>query len=102
MTAVTVLKLLVERYDEDLTDGQRKAFRSMLAQLDYRDLTEKQEQWVYGIGEKLGVCVAPAANVFSQMSPKERAEHERHVHTKLPWERGEMVLPKKPPQGRAE
>ncbi len=89
----TVLRLLCTQYAEDLTEKQRDAFTSMRG----HDLTDKQEDWIYGVAEKLGICTAPSRNEFSRMSEKKRAEHAALVKTKLPWERGEQSRALKPP-----
>lgn len=100
MSPEQILQVLCAQHAEDLTSVQKKAFESMRDQ--EFELTQKQIDWVYGVAEKLGICVAPARNVFSRMTPEKRAEHARNVRTKLPWERGEQTLPKKPPGRRAE
>lgn len=93
MTLERVLQVLLDEHYDDLDRKQQSAFTSF----KNRPLTEKQIDWVYGVGEKLGVCVAPARNMFSRMPEEKQAEHAAKVTTRLPWERGEQVRALKPP-----
>jgi hypothetical protein len=79
-----------------LCSRERTVFESMRAQ-DY-PLTQPQLDWIRGVGERLGIQTAPARNSFSALTPERQAEHrKRAASVKLPWERGDVTLPKKPP-----
>lgn len=94
MTTQQLLHTLLTVYREDLTQKQLDAFESMRD----RHLTEKQERWVYGVAEKLGIAVAPARNVFSAMPEKKQREYvERASKVKLPWELPGYSKAAKPP-----
>lgn len=88
--------LEVDDLAERLCSREREAFESMRDQ-NY-PLTQKQLDWIRSKGEQLGIQTAPARNSFSALTPEKQAEHrERAAAVKLPWERGEATLPKKPP-----
>ena len=90
-----LLRVLCTDYRDDLNQNQRQAFDGMR---DLENLSQKQEQWVYAVAERFGLTVAPATNVFSEMSEKKQREHlERAAKVKLPWEKSGYARPAKPP-----
>lgn len=93
-----LLRKLCTTYRDDLSEKQRAAFDSMR---ELPALSEKQERWVYAIAEKFGLAVAPAKNVFSDLSEKKQQEHrERAARVQLPWERSGYAKITKPPGSR--
>lgn len=89
--------------DPSLSVREREAFASMLAGLgDGGALSDKQRAWVHSAAVRLRVLgSAPAANVFSSMSPSEQRLHRRRAESvQLPWEREGYVKPAKPPGPR--
>ena len=90
-----LLEVLLKEREDKLTREQFEAFSSMVEQK--WPLSEKQSEWVRAVARKLGVFSPPAENLFSSMTPAERAKHLKMVQTKLPWESGQMTRPAKPP-----
>ena len=90
-----LLKTLCTIYRDDLTPKQLNAFDGFR---ERETLTEKQELWVYAIGEKFKLVVAPAKNVFSELSEKKQVEHKkRAARVQLPWEQPGYTKAAKPP-----
>lgn len=96
MTDAELLELITSyKYSERLSEAQREAFGEMLDRGD--PLSKAQRRWLYGVAERLGIQIAPAENIFSEMPPAKRAEHSALATTKLPWERPGYVKATKPP-----
>lgn len=91
--ALSVAKKLVEEYWEQLLEDQRTAFSDMVSR--GRPLSEKQAEWVLSVAERHGVM--PSRNLFSSLSVADQEAERARVSTTLPWERGEVARPLKPP-----
>jgi len=50
------------------------AFVIWLSQARYRELTPKQQAWLYDVAERLGIQAAPAANLVSSGTVKPTKE----------------------------
>lgn len=97
MTDAELLARILDEHEEELCSRELAAFSSMRVQT--YPFTQPQLDWIRGVGEKLGIQVAPARNSFSAMTPEKQAEHLKQAErVKLPWERGAVALPKKPPR----
>ncbi len=93
-----LLRIMCTDFRRDLSEKQRKAFDAFRRQ---ESLTERQEHWVLSMADRLGLAVAPAENVFSEMPEDRQREHvERAAAVRLPWERPGYVKASKPPGGR--
>jgi hypothetical protein len=87
---------------EALSSKEAAAFEDMNERVaSGAPLSKKQRAWIQGVAERLGIQVAPAQNLFSEMEPDKRQENLAYVRTKLPWEQPEYVKPLKPPRGGA-
>lgn len=97
MTDFDLLDAVLRRHawfsDQDdgryLSVKEREAFTEMRHRCaDGRELSAKQRAWVHSAAVRIGVLdVAPAANVFSSLSPSEQAAHrKRAASVVLPWE----------------
>lgn len=93
-----LLEVMLKEHEAQLSPEQAQAFESMLAQK--WPLSDKQSEWVRTTARRLGALVPAAENLFSQMTPAEQARHRRLAQTRLPWERGEVARPLKPPGGK--
>lgn len=96
--------LLSDTHESKLTGKEREAFGEFREQLeDSRPLSEKQRQWLWGVGEKLGLVVRGSRNLFSCLSEEAQAEQlERAAKVKLPWEQPGFKRVLKPPPRRVD
>jgi len=94
LTDHELIARMLDDYEEHLSDKERGAFEDMRSRAA---LTDKQRGWVRSVAERLGIQVAPAANVFSTMPESQRREHVSQVRTRLPWERVGYDKPLRPP-----
>lgn len=77
--------LILHKHYEHLAKSALEAFTEW--EEHGRPLSDKQKKWLYGVAERLGLQVAPSENLFSSLSPKERArQREAAKKVKLPWE----------------
>jgi len=90
-----LLEVMLKEHEARLSPAQAEAFENMLQQK--WPFSDKQSEWVRTTARRLGALSTEAENLFSRMTPAEQEKHRRAVQTKLPWERGEVVLPRKPP-----
>ncbi len=81
-----LLDELLTEHREKLFANQLQAFEGMREQPG--DISEKQAKWIFGVGERRGLVVAPSENIFSAMSPeKQAAQRAAAARVKLPWEK---------------
>jgi hypothetical protein len=79
--------LVLDEAQECLTPEARRAFRQWQDE-ERTSLSPKQEHWLRGVAERLGIEAAPSENLFSQLSPKRQAEQRKAAErVVLPWER---------------
>ena len=90
-----LIDVLLKEHEKSLSEVQLEAFTSMAAQK--YPLSDKQSEWVRTTARRLGALSVEAENLFSRMTPAEQEKHRSKVVTQLPWERGEVTLPRKPP-----
>jgi hypothetical protein len=90
--------MLSQQWVDILTDQQREAFEGMRGRTQ---LSPRQEKWVRGVADRLGIEVAPSENVFSEMAPEQQREHKRRAEKIVfPWQEEGYVKPLKPPGKR--
>ncbi len=90
-----LLEVMLKERESELTEEQLVAFTEIS---DQRwPLSQRQIDWIRGVAKRLDLLSPAAENVFSSMTPAEQEKHRKMVKTELPWERGEMKRPAKPP-----
>lgn len=81
-------RLCEEPYLSKLGQKAAEAFPKWLA--EGRTLTPGMRRWLRGVGERMGLQVAPSENLFSQLTPEEQERQRKRAAEfapKLPWEK---------------